>query len=157
MRLKLVFTTLVCVLVLIATGCARQRATTAGDAEGAEGMTTGIPLAPDFRIPDIPVPAGFTLERDHSFVFQNSMLDVGKIQYAGKEPITDVGQFYIEEMPRYNWTLINVAEHRTVMMFFDKENKSCQVLLTPKVRGTEIQISFFPKATPQPAPEQQQY
>ncbi len=157
MRLKLGCTTLVCVLVLIATGCARQRATTAADAEGSQEMTTGIPLAPDFRIPDIPVPAGFEFDRDHSFVFQNSMLDVGKIQYAGKEPITDVAQFYIEEMPRYNWTLLNVAEHQTVALFFDKENKSCQVLLTPKVRGTEIQISFFPKAVPAPEQQQQQY
>ncbi|NQU08593.1 MAG: hypothetical protein HQ583_08530 [Candidatus Abyssubacteria bacterium] len=150
MRLKLAFTILICALVPIATGCARNRAATAAEAEGSEQITTGIPLAPDFRIADIPIPAGFEFVRDASFVFQNSTMDVGRIQYVGKEQIEDVAQFYLDEMARYNWTLFNVAEYGAIMLFFEKPDKSCQVLLSPKARGsTLIQISFFPKPAQQ--------
>jgi hypothetical protein len=154
MRLKLVFTLAVCALVIIGAGCARSTASTAGtgDTGESEGIMTGIPLAPDFRIADIPVPAEFQFQRDSSFVFQNSLLDVGRIQYAGKEDIGDVAQFYLDEMPRYNWTLLSVSELRTITLFFDKKDKACQVFLSPKVRGTQIEITFFPKA-PQEAPE----
>lgn len=148
MRLKLAFTILICALVPIATGCARNRAAT--EAEGTEQVTAGIPLAPDFRIADIPIPAGFEFVRGASFVFQNSAMDVGRIQYVGKEQIEDVAQFYLDEMARYNWTLFNVAEYGAIMLFFEKPDKSCQVLLSPKARGsTLIQISFFPKPAQQ--------
>ena len=150
MRLKLAFTILICALVPIAAGCARNKAATAAEADGSEQIVTGIPLAPDFRIADIPIPAGFEFTRDASFVFQNSAMDVGRIQYTGKEQIEDVAQFYLDEMARYNWTLVNVTEYRTIMLFFEKPDKTCQVLLSPKVRGaTLIQISFFPKPAQQ--------
>ena len=155
MRLKLVFALTICALVLIGAGCASSKgAKSAGAAEpeGTQDVMPGIPLAPEFRIVDIPVPAEFEFERENSFVFQNNMIDVGRIQYSGKEKIGEVAQFYLDEMPRYNWTLLNVAEHRTIMLFFEKEDKSCQVLLTPKVRGTQLEISFSPKATER-APE----
>lgn len=151
MKLKLAFALLLCTIVAVASGCATTTAPTAAEAEGAQEIPTGIPLAPDFRIADIPVPANFDFDRDHSFVFQNNAIDVGRIQYAGKEEIGDVAQFYLDEMSRYNWTLLNVTEHGTIMLFFDKPEKSCQVMLTPKTRGTLIQISFFPKPV-QPAP-----
>ncbi len=146
MRLKLVFTMFFCALVFISAGCARTAATTAADpAVSVEEIATGMPLAPDFRIADIPVPAGFEFDRNHSFVFQNSQMDVGRIQYAGRAPIADVAQFYLDEMVRYNWALLNVTEHGTIMLFFEKSGKACQVLLSPKGRTTLIQVSFFPK------------
>ncbi len=146
MRQKLAFMVLICALVPIAFGCARGRATTTAESDGTAEVSTGIPLAPDFRIDDIPVPAGFEFDRKNSFVFQNNKIDVGKIQYAGGEEIGAVGQFYLDEMPRYNWSLITVTEHATIVMFFEKPTKHCTVLLTPKTRGTLIQISFNPKA-----------
>lgn len=152
MRLKLVFTLTICAFVFIGAGCARSTSTTAAgttEAESGQDIATGIPLAPDFRILDIPVPADFEFDRDSSFVFQNNMIDVGRIRYAGKEKITDVAQFYLDEMPRYEWSLVSVAELRTISLFFEKEGKSCQVLLSPKVRGTQVDISFFPKASEQ--------
>ncbi len=148
MRLRLIVTALGCAVVLLGAGCARNTATTAGDTGAGQEITTGIPLAPDFRIPDIPVPAGFDFDRTNSFVFQNGIIDVGSIQYTGKEHIADVLQFYNDEMPRYNWKLLSVAEHNTVTMSFEKPNKTCQVTLIPKTRGTVIQISFFPKSSP---------
>lgn len=147
MRLKLAFIIVLCMLVPIVAGCATSRAATTEEPTSGGNISSGLPLAPDFRIPDIPVPAGFEFDRVASFVFQNSVLDVGKIQYAGNSPINDVAQFYLDEMPRYHWKILSVAEHQTITMFFDKENKSCQVMLTPKtIRGTIIQISFYPKA-----------
>ena len=148
MRPKLVFTMLACALLIMSVGCARNDATTVGESgESTEDAALGMPLAPDFRIADIPLPAGFEFERKGSFVFQNSRMDVGRIQYAGRAPIEEVAQFYLDEMTNYNWTLLNVTEYGSITLYFEKPNKAAQVLLTPKVRGTEIQISFFPKGS----------
>jgi hypothetical protein len=153
MRLRLALATFVLALVVIVSGCARNKAATSAE-PGATEMSETIPLAPEFRIPDLPIPAGFEFDRPNSFVFQNKMIDVGRIQYVGKEPIGDVAQFYIDEMPHYNWTLLNVAEHDIVTMSFEKEGKGCMVVLTPKrIRGTIIQITFYPKVAPKATPE----
>jgi hypothetical protein len=147
MRPKFVFAMLLCALVAFSAGCGRTQATRAAEpTEGIEDVAAGMPLAPDFRIADIPVPAGFEFSRDHSFVFQNSDMDVGRIEYIGKKVhVADVAQFYLDEMGRYNWSLLNVTEHGTILLLFDKPGKSCQVLLTPKGRGALIQITFSPK------------
>lgn len=146
MRLKLVFAMFVCALVVMSVGCARTTATTAAEsADSAQGMMLGMPLAADFRIADLPMPADFDFDREHSFVFQNSRMDVGRIQYKGKASIEDVAQFYLDEMTNYNWVLVNVTEHGSIMLFFEKPDKSAQVVLSSKARTTTIQISFFPK------------
>ncbi len=147
MRPKLVITLLLCAFVVFGAGCSRmQGARAAEPTEGIEDVATGMPLAPDFRIADIPVPAGFEFGREHSFVFQNSDMDVGRIEYIGKKVnVADVAQFYLDEMGRYNWSLLNVIEHGTILLLFEKPGKSCQVLLTTKGRGALIQITFSPK------------
>jgi hypothetical protein len=113
--------------------------------EPIEELSNAIPIAPESRIPDIPVPAKFNYDREHSFVFQNSRLDVGRIQYVGKAAIEDVAQFYIDEMMQHNWEMQNLAEHDPIMILFEKPNKSCQVVLTAKGRSVIVQITFFPK------------
>ena len=116
-----------------------------GDSGGDAEIVTGMLLAPDFRIADLPLPVGFKFDRKGSFVFQNNRMDVGRIQYSGTAEAGDVAQFYLDEMGNYNWTLLNVTEHGTIWLFFEKPGKAANVLLTPKTRGTVIQISFFPK------------
>ncbi len=147
MRPKLVITMLLCAFVAFGAGCGRMQATRAAEpTEGIEDVAVGMALAPDFRIADIPVPAGFEFIRDHSFVFQNSDMDVGRIEYIGKKVnVADVAQFYLDEMGRYNWSLLTVTEHGTILILFDKPDKSCQVMLTTKGRGALIQITFSPK------------
>ena len=145
MKLKLALVMCISILAVAAAGCATTGAPP--DAEAEATMPPGIPLAPDFRISDIPVPAGFELVREGTFVFQNPLLDVGTIRYVGKEQLASVAQFYIDEMPRYNWKLLNVAEHETITLYYDKPEKSATVLLSPKGRSsTMIEISFFPKS-----------
>lgn len=151
MRHKLVCVMLACALIPFAFGCASTGSSAPANPESADDFSTGIPLAPDFRIADIPVPAGFEFNREHSFVFQNSRIDVGRIQYIGKESVVDVAQFYIDEMPRYDWVLLNVTEHSTITMYFEKEGEACSILLTPKGRGAIVEASFFPRPL-QPEP-----
>ena len=152
MRMKLVFSIFAFALVVAGVGCSRTAASTAADSvPPGEELPMGMPISPESRIPDIPVPADFTFDREHSFVFQNSRMDVGRMQYVGKAKIGDVAQFYLDEMTQRNWTLLNVTEHGTILLFFDKADKSCQMQLTPKGRSVIVQISFFPKPSPREA------
>ena len=146
MRLKLAL--LLCLLIPVTISCATpQKGTMGSDPGTGTEIDAGIPLAPAFRIADIPIPAGFSYDRDHSYVYQDSEVEVGKVLYSGKEPIGEVAQFYSDEMPRYNWTLLNMIEEGNIAMQFEKEGKACRVLLTPKAGGrTLIKIHFNPKA-----------
>lgn len=153
MKVKLALAMLCGILAVLAVGCATT-STPVNEAEADQQASPGIPIAPDFRINDIPVPAGFELTREQSFVFQNPSFDVGQLKYVGKEPITSVAQFYIDEMPRYGWKLLNVADAETVTLSYDKPEKSAAVLLMPKGHGTIIQISFFPKSETSASPSQ---
>jgi hypothetical protein len=150
MRVKLFLAILFSTLLVMAAGCART--TSAPNMEATGDLPAGIPLAPDFRIDDIPVPAGFEIVREGTFVFQNPLVDVGRIRYLGKEPLTAVAQFYIDEMPRYGWKLVNIAEHETITLYYDKPDKTATVIISPKgSRASYIDVSFFPKS-PKPAP-----
>jgi hypothetical protein len=130
-------------LAVMVIGCST---TPKAQVEPTQEVSSEIPIAPDFRIADIPVPAGFEIDRDKTFVFQNPLIDVGKITYVGKEQMTSVAQFYIDEMARYGWKLLNVAETETISLYFDKPEKTATILLVPRGRGSVIQISFFPKS-----------
>ena len=58
-----------------------------------------------------------------------------------------MAQFYLDEMPRYGWALLNMTEYGNIILFFEKEAESAILTLLPKTRGsTLVQISFFPKA-----------
>ncbi len=143
MKMRLILAIAIAVAGL-AVGCAT---TSKAPGVGADSeVSPGLPIASDFRIPDVPVPADFELVRGESFVFQNPAFDVGQVTYAGKEPVASVAQFYIDEMPRYGWKLLNVAEHDSVTLYFDKPDKTATVLLVPKGRGTTVEIGFFPKS-----------
>jgi hypothetical protein len=146
MRPKLLVAMMACALVALSVGCASTGSTRSSEpGEPIEELSNAIPIAPESRIPDIPVPAGFNFDREHSFVFQNSRLDVGRIQYIGRAAIEDVAQFYLDEMPQHNWELQNVTEHGTIMLFFDKPTKSCHVMLSQKGRSVIVEVAFYPK------------
>jgi hypothetical protein len=147
MKMKWVVAMMSLSLIFLAAGCANMNLGRTADPEASGNLPSGIPLAPDFRIADIPVPANFQLVREGTFVFQNPLLDVGQIRYAGKEPLTSVAQFYIDEMPRYGWKLLNMSEHESIVLSYDKPDKSATVLVSPKGRGSIVEISFFPKST----------
>ena len=99
---------------------------------------------------DVPVPAGFKLLPQNSYSFETSGVRVGVLKYQGKASPDQVISFYKEQMPLYNWNLLNIIEYGDRLMNFDREYESCIISLSPKGKNITITISVGPK-TQRPA------
>ncbi|MFA5411651.1 MAG: hypothetical protein WC321_07365 [Candidatus Omnitrophota bacterium] len=95
---------------------------------------------------DVPIPAGFKAVPQDSYSFESSGIRVGLLKYRGKADVDQVINFYKEQMPMYNWRLLNVVEYGQRMLNFDREQESCIVSLFAKGKAVEIIISLGPKS-----------
>lgn len=135
-------TGLVVFLVMFLAGCATSPRRE-GDIAGEE---RGLLVAPISRFEDIPVPAGFKVVKDRSFTFQTDFTRVGLLRYTGRTHIDRVADFYKEQMPIYNWDLINFFEYGKKILNFEKGNQSCIITVEASLTGTFLTIALSPKS-----------
>ncbi len=95
---------------------------------------------------DIPVPAGFKIIPLDSYSFESAGIRVGVLKYQGKANADQVVNFYKEQMPMYNWNLLNVVQYGEMLLNFDRENETCIVRLMPKGNNMTVAISLGPKS-----------
>lgn len=136
---------LVCVLLIsvsILFGCANI---VKKDSSAVRGASLLEPSA-IIRFADVPVPSGFKLLAKNSYSFENSGVRVGVLRYQGRSNPDSVLNFYKEQMPMYNWNLLNIVEYGDRMMNFERENETCIVGISPKWNATQISISLGPKS-----------
>lgn len=110
-------------------------------------MTGSAALEPQplQKFADIPVPANFKLLPLNSYSFESSGVRVCVLKYQGKATPDQVINFYREQMPMYNWNLLNIVEYGDRMLNFDRDNETCVVSLLPKWKSVLITISVGPK------------
>ena len=95
---------------------------------------------------DIPAPAGFKLLAEESYTFESAGVRVGVLKYQGKADVEQVVNFYKDQMPLYNWNLLNVVEYGERLLNFDREQESCIINLSPKGRNITIVVCLGPKS-----------
>ena len=112
------------------------------------------PLEPQaiLKFSDIPVPTGFKLMDTDSYAFENYGMRVGVLRYRGKADVEQVINFYKEQMPMYNWRLLNMMEYGERLMNFERETETCNIGLiikyTPLIGNTVfITITVGAKST----------
>ena len=98
------------------------------------------------RFGDVPVPSGFDFLAKDSYTFESSGVRVGVLRYRGRANADRVVDFYREQMPMYNWNLLNVIEFGERQMNFDREAETCVVTLVPKGKSVTIVVSVGPKS-----------
>lgn len=98
------------------------------------------------KFSDIPVPVGFQPLLEDSYAFESSGVRVAILKYRGKAKIDQVVNFYKDQMPLYNWDLLNVIEYGEHLLNFEREQETCIVNLTPKGNNITITISLGPKS-----------
>ncbi|MBM3246662.1 MAG: hypothetical protein FJZ13_04990 [Candidatus Omnitrophica bacterium] len=99
-----------------------------------------------FKFADIPVPAGFKFLAQDSYSFESSGVRVGVLKYQGKAKPEQVIVFYKEQMPMYNWGLLNIIEYGNRMLNFDRDSETCIINLLPKGNSIVLTISVGPKS-----------
>ena len=130
-----------CSCVLVLTGCAmmQQEKPLSSNSSALEPQATG-------KFSDIPVPSGFKSLPAQSYSFENAGVRVGVLKFQGKAETDQIVNFYKEQMPMYNWNLLNVIEYGDRLLNFDRENETCVITLLTKGKTVIITISLGPKS-----------
>lgn len=100
---------------------------------------------PDLRFDDLPIPVGFLIDAKNSYAFQNPETRVALLRYFGRKPSQTLVQFFLEQMPRYNWVLLNQVEFEKIILNFEKAQESCIVMIEPERTKTLVTISIAPR------------
>ena len=101
------------------------------------------------KFSDLPIPTGLKPLPQTSYSFENAGIRVAVLKYQGRANIDQVINFYKEQMPMYNWNLINIIEYGQRLLNFERENETC--IITMQVAGfwnedTLVTISLGPKS-----------
>jgi hypothetical protein len=97
------------------------------------------------KFSDLPIPAGFKFLYKHSYSFQSGNVRMAVFRYSGRRDADKVTYFYKQQMPLYNWDLMNSIEYGTRLLNFERDNESCIITIQPKTFTTLITISLGPK------------
>jgi len=127
--------------LMLLSGCASLQK---NDAQGS--ASTLLEPQAVLRFADIPVPAGFKIVAKESYSFENAGTRVAVLKYQGKVDADRVVSFYKDQLPMYNWNLVNVIEYNERLMNFDRDSESCIVSVFPKGSSSTIIISLGPKS-----------
>ncbi|MCX5698224.1 MAG: hypothetical protein NTX01_00795 [Candidatus Omnitrophica bacterium] len=141
---RLLFLSTICFLLTTAlTGC-----TTISDSKEPINPVSLSPQA-ILKFTDVPVPVGLKSLPEQSCSFESSGVRVGVLKYQGKINIDQIINFYKEQMPMYNWNLVNIVEYGQRLMNFERENETC--IITMQIAGfwnedALVTISLGPKS-----------
>lgn len=109
-------------------------------------------VATTYRFDDIPLPAGMTLNRKESFVYETRTTRTGLLVYEGKGEMERLTNFFKQQMPNYEWRLVSNFELHNVMLTFIKEGWSSVIYILPQddetkrieIRVGPIEMKIFP-------------
>ena len=128
-------------LVMLISGCATGGSR--GNTSGETARSLDVSMALKFE--DVPVPSGFKVIPKDTFVFSNEVLRVGILKYTGRANADQVVMFYQDQMPLYNWRLLNVLEYERRIMNFDRDDQTCIIVVEPTKMSTHVTITVAPK------------
>ena len=138
---KLFFLSVICYLLTTAlTGCS-----TLSDNKGTTNPGLLEPQA-IMKFIDIPVPVGLKSLPQQSYSFESSGVRVGVLKYQGKNNPDQVVNFYKEQMPMFNWNLVNITEYGQRLLNFERENETCIITMEPRGSSVILTISLGPKS-----------
>lgn len=116
------------------------------DSPTVSGIEKGLTVASTLRFDDVPVPSGFLQISNESFIFQSESLRAGVLKYSGKSSPDVVMQFYKDQMPLYNWQLINLIEYGKKQLNYEKIGQSCIITIEGTRTKSILTISVGPKS-----------
>jgi len=127
-------------LTTVLIGCS-----TLSDNKGAANPSLLEPQA-ILKFSDIPIPAGLKSLPDQSYSFESSGVRVGVLKYRGKNNPDQIVNFYKEQMPMYNWNLVNIVEYGQRLLNFERDNETCIITMEPKWNSIILTVSLGPKS-----------
>ena len=97
------------------------------------------------KFSDIPVPVGFTFEPRESYAFESAGVRAAVLKYSGRAQAEQVINFYKEQMPMYNWRLLNIVEYGERLLNFDSDSETCIIRMVPQASKIALIVNLAPK------------
>ncbi len=120
--------------------------TTSSQKTSTSTQAVSLEPAAMLKFADIPIPSGFRFMNTESYAFQSANFRAGLLRYIGKASGEQSVIFFKEQMPLYNWRMVNIIEYGRRMLSFEKEQESCIISIEDKGGKSEITISIAPKS-----------
>ncbi len=123
---KITVTALVVFTLLLNTSCTKTISESPAETE-KEKETTIL-----YLFEDVPVPQGFKIDREKSFVYRSGNKKSGILYLVGGIPPSSVKKFYMDNLPAYGWKLLNLFDWKGIFMNFIKKGWLLNIEITPK-------------------------
>lgn len=135
-------------IIISLTGCASwPKRTTSTDAQAVQEVEKSLSVASVLRFDDLPIPRGFKIIQNESVAFQNDSSRFAFLKYKGSATPDQTVLFFKEQMPLYNWDLVNLIEYGTKVMNFEKQDEACTVTIEGSAYKSIVMVSLTPKAS----------
>lgn len=148
MRYQLFVSAIVLASSLFLNGClsmgSGRRKSGDSDLEGSymsnlylkESREEAAQMSLNLKFDDIPIPAGFEFDHKESFIFKNGLTRVGVVRYIGQADLSAVTTFFKNQMPTYNWNLVNSIEYKRSIINFDKDAQTATIII--ELQGSRV-------------------
>ncbi|MCF8720262.1 hypothetical protein [Nitrospina gracilis] len=100
------------------------------------------------QFPNVPLPKGIELDRGKTFIYESGSgnIKVGRLVFSVWNKAEDVVDYFRTEMVQNGWTPLQIVEHDTRTMLYQRKGQVCTVSVTPSHLGkTHIEIQIGPK------------
>ena len=78
---------------------------------------------------DLPVPEGFALETNESFVFVQGSLRSADLSYSGTQAVSEVIRFYQDSMPTHGWRFLRMTGVRMKTLAYLSGDEICEIIM----------------------------
>ena len=106
------------------------------------GEETPEPIYHDFE--DVLLPLELQVDKGKSFVYHAPGFKAGIISLSGRVEAESVMTFFENQMAKDNWRLMSVFKAPRTIMFFNKPNRNCVIIISEKQFKTEVDVCVVP-------------
>ena len=128
-------------IILFASCVSTLSSTTEGTTEEPSGETK---IQSTYALDDVPLPAGFKVNKDKSFLARAGSYRSGILYCSGDLSPQEVKEFFLNTLPDYDWKLVNSFEGKEVFLNFSKPGWLLNIQIFPTMGGSEIKIMIAP-------------
>ena len=114
--------------------------------ERQESFTIPNPIVvnPERPLADVPVPVGFALKSNGSYIFDGNYR-VARLLYRGTPHIEEVAQYFKDQMPQSHWQFVRDGGVDQRVMTFHNEAEELELKLDRQSGVTALQIDIKPR------------
>lgn len=103
----------------------------------------------DFK--DILIPREMKLDADSSLLFETAHLKAGRICFKGWVDPVSLFDFFIENMPKDQWTLRSYFKYGVYLLVFEKPDRDCIISIHKDTWSTWLEVWVTPRLARSPA------